>query len=71
MVKWVDTHGRPKTDEEKMKWTGDMKRASFYNDPAKRDNFISETKKLGLNPATTTLFDWLEADDKASFTNIT
>lgn len=67
MVKWLDTHGRPKTDEEKKAWSAEVKRASLYNDPAKRDNFISETRKLGLDPATATLFDWLDADDKASF----
>jgi hypothetical protein len=70
MVKWVDTHGRAKTDEEKIKWVEDMKKASFYNNPAKRDDFIAETRKLGLDPATTTLFGWLEADDKASFSNM-
>ena len=36
--------------------------------PARRENFITETKKLGLDPAAATLFDWLDADDKASYT---
>jgi hypothetical protein len=67
MVKWLDTHGRPKTDAEKTKWAEDMKKASFYNNPARRDEFIAKTQELGLDPATTTLFEWLEADDKASF----
>ncbi len=67
MVQWVDTHGRPKTDDEKKAWVEEVKKASLYNDPAKRDIFIAETKKLGLDPATTTLFDWLDADDKASY----
>ncbi|HXA08488.1 MAG TPA: DUF5069 domain-containing protein [Chthoniobacterales bacterium] len=67
MVQWVDTHGRPKTDDEKKAWVQEVKKASLYNDPAKRDIFIAETKKLGLDPATTTLFDWLDADDKASY----
>jgi hypothetical protein len=68
MVKWVDSHGRPKTDEEKNAWIEDVKKATLYNDAEKRDYFIAETTKLGLNPKTTTLFDWLEADDKASYT---
>ncbi|MGH8092522.1 MAG: DUF5069 domain-containing protein [Chthoniobacterales bacterium] len=66
MVEWVDTHGRLKTDDEKKAWVEEVSKASFYHNPAKRDSFIAETKKLGLDPATTTLFDWLEADDKAS-----
>jgi hypothetical protein len=35
--------------------------------PEKRDYFIAECSKLGLNPETSTTFDWLEADDRASF----
>ena len=69
MVQWVDTHGRPKTDDEKKAWIEEVKKASLYDDPKKRDSFIAETKKLGLDPATTTLFDWLDADDKASYPN--
>ncbi len=67
MVRWVDSYGRPKTEEEKAKWAETVKTNSYYNDPAKRENFIAETQKLGLDPATATLFNWLEADDKASF----
>jgi hypothetical protein len=67
MVKWVDSHGRPKTEEEKKAWVEEKKKATLYNDPEKRDFFIEETKKLGLDPETTSLFDWLEADDKASY----
>jgi hypothetical protein len=67
MVKWVDSHGRPKTDEEKKAWAEEVKKATLYNDPEKREFFIEETKKLGLDPATTTLFDWLEKDDQVSY----
>ena len=66
MVKWVDSHGRPKTDEEKKAWVEEMMKATMMNDPEKRDFFIEETRKLGLDPETTTLFDWLEKDDEAS-----
>src|SRR5712691_5818218 len=62
MVKWVDAHGRQKKDEEKAAWIEEVKKATLYNDPEKREFFITETRKLGLDPATTTLFDWLEAD---------
>ena len=69
IVQWLDTHGRPKTDDEKQAWAEQVGKASFYNVPAKRDSFIIETTRLGLDPATTTLFDWLDADDKASYPN--
>jgi hypothetical protein len=67
IVKWVDEHGKPRTPEEKQKWIEDSKKATLYNDPQKREFFIEETRKLGLDPATTTLFQWLDADDAASY----
>jgi hypothetical protein len=33
----------------------------------KRAFFTEECKKLGLDPEKTSTFDWLEADDRASF----
>lgn len=67
MVQWLDSHGRPKTEAEKGQWNAEVSKATLYNDAEKRDFFIEETRKLGLNPETTTLFDWLDADDKASY----
>lgn len=67
MAQWVEEHGRKRSPEEKQQWIDEMMKYSMYNDPAKRDFFIEETRKLGLDPATTSLFDWLEADDKASY----
>jgi Domain of unknown function (DUF5069) len=67
MAKWVDEHGKQRTPEEKQKWIGEVKKATLYNDPQKRELFIEETRKLGLDPATTTLFEWLDADDQASY----
>ena len=66
MVQWLDSHGRAKSDAEKEQWAEEVSKSTLYNDPEKRDYFIQETRKLGLNPETTTLFDWLEADDRAS-----
>jgi hypothetical protein len=48
----------------------EMRKASLYNDPGEARIFVTETRKLGLNPETTTLFEWLEADDKASYPQI-
>jgi len=66
MAKWVDTHGQPKSEAEKQQWREEMLKSSLYNVPEKREFFVSETAKLGLDPETPT-FDWLEADDRASY----
>jgi hypothetical protein len=68
MAKWLDTHGEKKTPEEIKRWGEEMEKANpLYENPEKRDYYVEETTKLGLDPATTPLFDWLEADDKASY----
>jgi len=66
MVKWVDAHGSPKTEEEKAKWCREMLAANPFENPEKREWYIESVKPLGLDPATTPLFDWLEKDDEAS-----
>jgi hypothetical protein len=66
VVEWMDAHGLPRTPEEIDTWSSDMERLSFYNVPEKREWFIEECLRLGLEPARTTLFEMLEADDKES-----
>jgi hypothetical protein len=67
MMRWVDTHGRPKTDEEKRAWCEEMLAVNPSEDPEKREWYAEQVKPLGLNPATTPLFDWLEEDDRVSY----
>lgn len=67
MVQWVDAHGRPKTDEEKRAWREERLAFSFYDVPEKREWYAEQLKPLGLDPATTPLFDWLEEDDRVSY----
>jgi hypothetical protein len=67
LAEWVDTHGTPKTYAEIKAWSDEREAFSPYNVPERRDWFAEQTKALGLDPAKTTLFDWLEADDKASY----
>ncbi|MEY2487216.1 MAG: hypothetical protein QOH39_2864 [Verrucomicrobiota bacterium] len=66
MAEWVDGNGDSKTPEEIKRWSDEMEANNPYNDPERRDWFVEQTKTLGLDPAKTTLFDWLDADDKAS-----
>lgn len=64
---WFDTHGTPKSPAEVKAWSDKVEASSLYNDPEKRDWFIGECQRLGLDPNTATLFDYLDADDRASF----
>ena len=64
---WLDSHGVPKTPAEIKEWSDGMEKVTLVNDPEKKDYFIGECKKVGLDPYKATLFDWLEADDRASF----
>lgn len=63
----IDANGKPKTPEEVKAWSDETEASSMHGDPEKGDYFDSECRKLGLDPETATTFDWLEADDEASY----
>lgn len=67
LAAWLDANGAPKTPEEIKAWSDQTENANPYHDPEKREWYAGETAKLGLDLASTTLFDWLEADDRASY----
>jgi hypothetical protein len=60
-------NGTRKTPDEIKTWSDEMEAGSPMKNPEKRAFFIENCTKLGLNPEKTTTFDWLEADDRASF----
>jgi hypothetical protein len=64
IVQWLDTNGEPKTAEELSAWAAGVEAYLPYNDPEKKEWFIGECEAIGLDPKTSTLFDFLEADDK-------
>jgi len=64
---WLDAHGTPKTAQEIEQWAAQVEAWSFHGHPEKGEWFDGECRNLGLDPAKTTLFEYLEADDKASF----
>ncbi len=64
---WLDTHGTAKSAAEIKEWSDGIEAYNPTSNPEKKDWFAEEVSKLGLDPAKTTLFDWLEADDRASF----
>ncbi len=67
LAAYLDTHGQPKTRQEVAAWSDSTAATSMYSDPQKREVFAQRVTKLGLDPATTTTFQWLEADDRASY----
>jgi hypothetical protein len=64
---WLQTNGTPKTAVEIKAWSDRVEAGSMNKDPERRAYFIENCKKVGINPETSTTFDWLEADDRASF----
>jgi hypothetical protein len=42
------------------------RQAVLYHHPERRDFFVEEARKRGLDPIETTTFEWLELDDKVS-----
>ena len=69
VVAWFNSHGTPKTAEEIKAWSGGVEGYRPYDNPEKKDWFAGECSKLGLKPETSTLVDYLEADDLVSFKN--
>lgn len=67
IAKWLDSHGEPKTEEEKKAWSDAVEAARPYDNPEKKDWFIGVCAEAGVDPQTSTLFDYLEADDRVSF----
>lgn len=64
---WLQTNGAKKAPEEIKAWSDRVEADSMMNDPEKRAYFEENCTKLGLKPESSTTFDWLEADDRASF----
>ncbi len=61
---------RRKEDAVEIKvWSDEMEAGSPMKTPEKRAFFFENCTKLGLKPEKASTFDWLEADDRASFKN--
>jgi hypothetical protein len=66
IVEWLNQSGEKKAPAEIRQWAEEVEAASLYDDPEKRDFFVEEARKLGLDPTEATTFEWLELDDKVS-----
>jgi hypothetical protein len=67
IVTWLNSHGTPKSAEEITEWSNGFESFRPYQDPEKKEWFSGECARLGIDPATSTVSDMLEADDKQSF----
>ena len=64
---WLLANGTKKTPAEIKAWSDEVEAGTMMKNPEKRAYFTEECKKLGLDPEKISTFDWLEADDRASF----
>jgi hypothetical protein len=67
ILSWFSQHGTPKDAAETKAWSEGVEGYSPYDDPEKKEWFAGECKALGLDPAKSTLADFLETDDRVSF----
>lgn len=67
VVAWLGAAGAPKTAEEVAAWSAEVIAANPTHgaSPETAAWFKGECERLGLDPETTTLFDYLEKDDAA------
>jgi hypothetical protein len=66
---WFNSHGLRKTSEEIQAWSTGVEGFRPYENPDKKEWFAGECARLNLKPENSTLVDYLEADDVASFKN--
>lgn len=66
VVEWVKKNGIAKSDEEITEWSDNMDVFAYEGDDEGIEWLQKQFKRLGL-PKDATLFDYLEADDAASF----
>jgi hypothetical protein len=67
ILSWFNQHGAAKNAAEIKAWSEGVEGYSPYDDPEKKEWFAGECKALGLDPAKSTLADYLETDDRVSF----
>lgn len=64
---WFDSHGASKATSDITNFSDKMEKMMPFEDPEKKEWFVGVCKEVGINPEVSSLFDYLEADDKKSF----
>ena len=67
IVAWLNSHGDKKTEAEIKAWDDKIESYNFYDNPEKKEWFAGVCKEVGIDPAKSTLFDYLDKDDEVSF----
>ena len=67
ILAWFNSHGTPNSATDIKAWSAGVEALNYSDNPEKREWFSGECKRLGLDPARTTLFTYLETDDRRSF----
>lgn len=68
IVEWIKKSGIVKTDAEVLVWSDAAEAENYKSNPSGKKWLEAENVRLGLSKDGT-LFDYLDADDKASFSN--
>lgn len=67
VVAWFSANGTPKTALEIKAWSDASESFQPYYVPERKEWFAGECARLGLNPETANISDYLEADDADTF----
>jgi hypothetical protein len=67
LAEWFDSNGITRTEQEKEDWSDEVESYRPYESPDKKEWFLEECEPLGLDPAESTLFEYLETDDQVTF----
>jgi hypothetical protein len=67
VLAWFNEKGAAKTADETKTWSAGVESYSPHSDPEQREWFDGASAAAGLDPVKSTLFDFLENDDRASF----
>lgn len=67
IVDWFDAQGESRPASEVVAWSNAVETERPYDNPELSDWFADECQRLGLDPKKTTLFDYLDYDDRVSF----
>ena len=64
---WFDSHGASKATADVTRFSDNMEKSMPFEDPEMKEWFIGVCAEVGIDPESSTLFDYLEADDRKSF----
>lgn len=64
---WIEANGQAKFAEEIKGWSDGIEAFRPYDNPDKKDWFVGVCAEIGIDPAQSTLFDYLDTDDKLSY----